>query len=67
MLNSRVWQLVGMGWFIAISLLLGIAGGLWLDSLVGLSPLFLLLGLFLGLGVGFWGLFKMLRDVTRNG
>ncbi len=65
-MNPRVWQLVGLGWFIAISLVLGIAGGVWLDSVVGRPPLFLLLGLFLGLGVGFWGLYKMLRDVTDN-
>lgn len=66
-MRSRVWQLVTLGWYVAAALVIGILGGRWLDQQLGLSPLFLLLGLFLGLAAGFWGVYKMLRDVTQNG
>ncbi len=52
-------RLVGLGWYIAICLVLGIVGGLWLDGQLGLKPLFLLLGLFVGLGAAFYGLYRM--------
>ena len=37
-------------------------GGWWLDEKVGTSPLFLILGIFLGSGAGFYNLYKTLVD-----
>lgn len=55
----RTVRLVGLGWYIAICLVVGILGGLWLDEQLGLKPLFLLLGLFGGLGIAFYGTYRM--------
>lgn len=40
--------------------LVGILFGRWLDSLMGVQPLFLIIGLFLGLGSGIYGLVRLL-------
>ena len=58
------WQaalrLVGVGWFIGISILLGVLGGLWLDSKLGTKPLFVIAGLVFGLVVAFYGVYRMI-------
>ncbi len=52
-------RLLGMGWYVAISILGGVLGGLWLDGRTGLDPLFTLLGLVLGLVAAFYGVYRM--------
>ncbi|TAK34269.1 MAG: AtpZ/AtpI family protein [Chloroflexota bacterium] len=59
-------QLIGLGWYVAICITLGILGGLWLDSALGLLPLFTLLGLFAGLGAAFYGVYRMVLTATQN-
>ncbi|OGO02928.1 MAG: hypothetical protein A2Y59_02785, partial [Chloroflexi bacterium RBG_13_52_14] len=59
----------GIGWYIAVCILLGTFGGRWLgQKLDGRSyeVLFTLLGLFLGLIVAFFGVYRMLRLVAGN-
>ena len=63
-MNPRVWQLLGMGWYIALCLVLGILGGVWLDEQIGTAPLFLLAGLALGLIAAFYGMMRMLKQAT---
>ena len=46
-------------------LLLGIFGGDWLDRRLGTSPLFLLLGIFLGVGAGFYNLWSELSKLVE--
>jgi ATP synthase protein I len=65
--NSRVWQLLTLGWYVAACIVGGIVAGIWLDQALHVSPLFLLLGLFLGLAAAFWGMYKMLRDLQKYG
>jgi len=65
--GSRVWQLLTLGWYVAACIVGGILAGVWLDQQFGVPPLFLLLGLFLGLAAAFWGMFKMLQDVSKYG
>lgn len=65
--NFRVWQLLGLGWYVALCLVVGILGGLWLDRQLRLSPLFLLLGLALGLIVAFVGIFRMVQESIEEG
>jgi ATP synthase protein I len=48
-------QLVG-------SILVGIFGGRWLDRVMGTVPLFMIIGLFLGLATG---IYAMLRTVKH--
>lgn len=51
---------VGMGWAIAISIVLGVIAGNWLDGRTGRHPLFLLLGLVIGLALGLYSAGRML-------
>lgn len=52
-------QFTGVGFFIALSIFLGVFLGLWFDEKLG-TKLLWLVGLFIGLGVAFYGVFKML-------
>ena len=56
-------RLVGIGWYVAFCITLGIVGGVWLDSKFDTGPVLTLTGLFLGLLVAFWGGYRMLMDV----
>jgi hypothetical protein len=56
-------RLIGIGWFIAICIVLGVFGGIQLDKLLDTGKLFTVLGLFVGLFFGLWGGWLQLRDV----
>ena len=63
-MNERPWwitgvQFVGLGWFIAVAILAGTFSGLLLDRWVGTEPLFLILGLLLGIFLAFYGTYRM--------
>jgi len=60
-----VLRLTGVGFFIGGSIALGVGAGLWLDSKLGTS-LFWLVGLILGLGVAFYGVFQMLLPLIDS-
>ncbi|MDP2937295.1 MAG: AtpZ/AtpI family protein [Dehalococcoidia bacterium] len=55
-----------MGWVFVTCIVGGLALGIWLDSLTGLSPLATLVGLFTGIGAGFVGLFRMIASVYEE-
>lgn len=63
------WQLAlrltGIGFFIGGSIVLGVLGGLWLDSRLH-TRLFWLLGLVLGLSIAGWGVYRMLLPLAGN-
>jgi len=59
-------RFIGVGWFVAISILLGVWGGLWLDAKLGTAPVMVIVGLFLGLAVAFYGVYRMLLPLMRN-
>lgn len=52
-------RLLGLGWYIAASIVLGIGGGLLLDGWLGTVPLFTLLGVLVGSVVAFYGMYRM--------
>ncbi len=58
-------RLVGVGFFIGSSIVLGVFAGLWIDSKLDTS-LFWLIGLILGLVVAFYGVYQMLLPFTHN-
>ena len=66
----RRWQaalnIIGIGWFIGLSILLGVLGGLWLDNKLGTQPLFILIGLLFGLIVAAYGTYRMLLPLLKN-
>lgn len=59
-------RFTGIGWSIAIPILLGIFVGKWLDGKTGTHPLFLLLGIVLGLALGLYAAGRMLFDLLRD-
>jgi len=60
-------RLAGLGWYVALSIVFGVVGGLGLDKLAGTIPLFTLLGTLLGSVVAFWGLYKMVQPLLNAG
>ncbi len=57
---------MGVGWYIAGCVVLGVMGGLWLDGKLHTNPWFAVLGLFLGLGVAFWGVYRVVLPFWRE-
>ncbi len=66
----RPWQaalrLIGVGWYVAGSILLGVLAGLWLDNTFDTKPLFVVAGLILGIIVAGYGVFRMLLPLINN-
>ena len=59
-------RLVGVGFFISSSIVLGVAAGLWLDSRLNTSPALAIVGLFLGIVIAFYGVYRMLVPLMKN-
>ena len=57
-LLTAVGQYTGYGLSWALSTLLFLLGGWWLDGKVGTAPLFMILGAFVGGGAGFYSLYR---------
>jgi len=51
---------------VALSILLGVLGGVWLDGKLGTRPVLVIVGLFLGVSVAFYGVYRMLRSFMRS-
>jgi len=58
-------QLVGLGWYVAISIILGLLGGLWLDRKLETVPIFTLVGVALGIVLAFYGMYKMMLPLLK--
>jgi len=56
-------RLIGLGWYVAACVVIGVVGGVFLDKLFGTVILFTLLGILLGSAVAFWGVYKMILPV----
>jgi ATP synthase protein I len=59
-------SLLGIGFYIAISIVLGIMGGHWLDEKFNTQPLWLIIGLILGLAVAVLGVYNILKPLIEN-
>jgi len=59
-------RLVGVGFFVGGSILLGVVAGLWLDNKLDSAPVWVIVGLFLGLAVAFYGVYRMLLPFMGN-
>jgi F0F1-type ATP synthase assembly protein I len=60
-------QFTGLGWYIAAAIVAPTLLGVWVDGKVGSAPLFLLLGLLLGVVVAFYGTYKMASGYLGGG
>ena len=58
--------MTGIGFFVAGSIILGVLGGRWLDSKMNSEPVWLIVGLILGIVVAFYGVYSMLRPFLGN-
>jgi len=59
-------RFLGMGWYVALCIVIGIIGGLKLDDVVGTQPLFTLLGVLLGTVAAFYGIYKMALPILKE-
>ncbi len=59
-------RLVGVGFFIGGSIVLGVVAGIWLDSRLDTSPALAIAGLLLGIAVAFYGVYRMLIPLLKN-
>ena len=56
-------RVAGLGWFVAVSIVAGVWGGVALDRVAGTKVLFTLIGTVLGSVVAFYGVYKMIVPV----
>ena len=59
-------RLIGVGFYIGGSIVLGVAVGLWLDSKLNTRPIFVIVGLFAGLFLAGYGVYRMLLPLLGN-
>ena len=59
-------RLVGVGWYIALSIILGTVGGVWLDRRLDTLPLFTLVGVVVGSAVAFYGVYRMVVPLLNS-
>ncbi len=59
-------RLMGLGWYIALSIILPIWGGVWLDKRLEKSPLFFLIGVLGGSVLAFYGVYRMIIPLMGN-
>ncbi len=59
-------RLTGIGFYFALCIVGGIGGGLGLDELLGTRPVFVLVGLGLGLAAAFWGGYLLIMEVVNQ-
>ena len=59
-------RLVGVGWFIGGSIVLGVVAGRWLDSKLNTEPILIIVGLILGIVIAFYGVYRMLQPTMNN-
>jgi F0F1-type ATP synthase assembly protein I/(2Fe-2S) ferredoxin len=67
--ESSGWMdanLIGLSWTIGLAILLGVFGGYWLDNLFNTQPLFLLIGLGIGLLLAGLSTYNLIVKVTRS-
>ena len=56
-------RLLGLGWYIALSIILGVMGGLWLDRRLETLPIFTLVGVVVGSVVAFYGVYRLVAPL----
>jgi ATP synthase protein I len=65
--RSANWGIAfDLGLRLGISVILGLGGGLLLDSWLGTSPIFTLVGMVLGIGAAMYTIWDVARDSMRR-
>jgi ATP synthase protein I len=60
------FRIIGFGWFVGLAILLGALGGIWLDNKLGTRPLFIIIGLLMGIAVAIYGAVKMISPLAND-
>ena len=63
--GPSVQDLAGIGMYFAAVVLLPLLAGVWLDSAWHTAPVFVLIGLFVGLVAGAAGIWLKVRDFSK--
>jgi ATP synthase protein I len=58
-------RLSAVGWELAISVIACFLAGIWADGKLGTEPWLAIVGLVIGMGAGFWILFKAVRAANE--
>jgi ATP synthase protein I len=59
-------RLVGATFYIGACIFLGVFGGVKLDEKLDTQPIFILIGLVLGLVLAFWGFYQMIIPLIKD-
>ena len=59
--------LLGIGWYFAFCILIGVVGGRWLDGVFGTAPFLMLTGILVGLATALVGGYRMLVRALHLG
>jgi len=59
-------RLTGVGFFVGGCILLGVVAGHWLDNKLNSEPTWVIVDLFLGLVIAFYGVYRMLLPLMGN-
>ena len=63
----QTMRLMGLGWYVALSIIGGVLGGVLVDSWLNTEPIFTLVGLFGGLLLAFFGGYFLLMEAIGKG
>ena len=64
--RALIARLVGVGWFVALTIAGGAIGGLALDTWLGTSPILTIVGILVGLAVAVTGMYRMILAVLSG-
>ena len=69
-MGKRQWldilRLLGLGWYVVTAIGVGVLVGILSDHWLGAAPIFVLVGLVLGILVAFWGMYKMVTPLLKT-
>lgn len=66
--NLRLLSLVGqVGVTVVVFILIGLVVGRWIDASLNTSPGFTLFFIFLGMGAGLWGVYRLVMWTLEQG
>ena len=58
-------RLIGLGWYVAFCIVIGVVGGVFIDQRLDTKLLFTLMGLAFGTTAAFYGLIKMIQPLIK--
>jgi len=63
---GKLFRLMGIGWYIGLSILLPLLGGRWIDRRLDIPFFFTFLGMGLGLLIAFIGVYYFLQPAMKR-